>query len=293
VTCSGAGTTSSSSPGRWTPVSLFGRSNGTAAPWAWAELPQVDPARTALVNLAGRLVDVRPTTANIASLRESRIEPTRALVQASAGLEVPLGHWLQASTTAIWGDAGERRCDETTPLPTHLPQALPQMTGVARPWEEAAAGARTDHTVTLRTSLVLDRDVPVVDRLAQITRLGLGGPIGNGRQWVSWIHIDDWLRIARASLGLEPGLSIPSGVLVAASDHPVRNAEMMATLRRQLHRPAAPPTPAALACLGSVVLRSDPALPLTGRHATSRVLADLGHAYRFPHFEDAVADLLG
>jgi NAD dependent epimerase/dehydratase family enzyme len=210
-------------------------------------------------------------------------------VQASQQLEQPVRHWIQASTTAIWSDAGETRCDESTPLPV----GLPQMTGVAQPWEAAFAGANTEHGVILRTSIVLDRDSPVLRRLVGLTKAGLGGRIGDGQQWVSWIHLSDWLTIVRACLGLEDGISIPSGILVAATDHPVRNADLMAALRRHLHRPPAPPTTAALLRIGAVVLRSDPALGLTGRYATSKVLRERGFAYQFATLDAALAELLG
>jgi NAD dependent epimerase/dehydratase family enzyme len=153
----------------------------TVGDWA-AELEGPD---TAVINLAGKLVDCRPTPANIAELQRSRVGPTSALVQASQNLEHPVRHWIQASTTAIWSDAGETRCDESTPLPV----GLPQMTGVAQPWEAAFAGANTEHGVILRTSIVLDRDSPVLRRLVGLTKVGLGGRIGDGRQWVSWIHL--------------------------------------------------------------------------------------------------------
>jgi len=84
----------------------------TVGDWA-AELEGPD---TAVINLAGRLVDCRPTPPNVAELRRSRVEPTRALVQASEHLNHPVRHWIQASTTAIWSDASETRCDESTPL---------------------------------------------------------------------------------------------------------------------------------------------------------------------------------
>lgn len=257
----------------------------TIGDWA-AELAGPD---TSVINLAGKLVDCRPTAANIAELQRSRVEPTRALVQASQKLEQPVRHWIQASTTAIWSDAGETRCDESTPLPV----GLPQMTGVAQPWEAAFAGANTAHGVILRTSIVLDRDSPVLRRLVGLTKAGLGGRIADGQQWVSWIHLTDWLTIVRACLGLEDGISIPAGVLVAATDHPVRNADLMATLRRHLHRPPAPPTTAALLRIGAVVLRSDPALGLTGRHATSKVLRERGFGYQFATLDAALAELLG
>ncbi len=247
------------------------------------------PVPTAVVNLAGKLVDVRPTPENIAALRASRVDSTRALVAASHQRSTPVAHWVQASTTAIYSDAGETRCDEDTPLPV----GLPQMTGVAEPWERAFEGANTAHGVVLRTSLVLDRDAPVLDRLLGLTRAGLGGRIADGRQWVSWIHVDDWLSIVRASLGLVPDVDIPAGVLIAASEHPVRNAELMAALRRQVGRRWAPPTPVPLLRLGGVLLRTDPALGLTGRHATSAVLRRIGFRYRFPHLDSALSDLLG
>ena len=260
----------------------------TVGDWA----TELDGADTALINLAGKLVDCRPTRSNIAALKDSRVLPTRALVEASRQLKTPLAHWIQASTTAIWSDAGETHCDETTPLPT----GLPQMTGVAEPWEQAFRdfqGANTRHGVILRTAVVLDPDSPALTRLAGLTKYGLGGRVGTGRQWFSWIHLSDWLAIVRACLDLTPGMTIPPGVLVASSDHPVRNRDLMAALRRQLHRPPAPPTPAALVKLGAVVLRTDPALGLTGRHATSKVLKGCGFEFSFPTVDAALADLLG
>lgn len=175
----------------------------------WSEVLTAD-LPTAVVNLAGKLVDCRPTERNVALLRDSRVDATRALVDASKRRATPIPHWLQASTTAIWSDAGEQWCTETTPVP----EGLPQMTGVARPWEEAAAGANTDHLVTLRTSIVLDAQAPAMKRLADLTRVGLGGRVGSGRQWFSWIHVDDWLAIARAALGLDPQITIPDGLVV-------------------------------------------------------------------------------
>ena len=256
----------------------------TVGDWA-SELEGPD---TALINLAGRLVDCRPTTRNIAELTRSRVLPTRTLVAASRQLTTPLTHWIQASTTAIWSDAGETRCDETTPIPV----GLPQMTSVAAPWEKAFDAANTSHGVIMRTSIVLDPESPALARLITLTKFGLGGRVGNGRQWFSWIHIADWLAVVRACLGFTPGITIPAGVVVAATEHPVRNTELMAALRKQLHRPPAPPTPAWLLKLGAVGLRTDPALGLTGRHATSKVLSQAGFTFKFPTIDSALADLL-
>ncbi|MFF0532553.1 DUF1731 domain-containing protein [Nocardia amikacinitolerans] len=247
-----------------------------------------NPGPTAIVNLAGKLVDCRPTERNIAELRSSRVDPTSALVAAAATLPAPVDYWVQASTTAIWSDAGETRCDETTPLPV----GLPQMTGVAEPWERAFAGANTTHHTILRTSIVLDPDAPALRRLCQLTKAGLGGRVGSGDQWFSWIHIEDWLAIVRAALGLDPSVTLPDGILVAATDFPVRNRELMASLRRHLHRPPAPPTPELVLKLGAVLLRSDAALGSTGRHATSAVLKPAGFQFRYPRLDDALKSLL-
>lgn len=279
------------------PVSPFrqvrwdGRSQG-----AWTgELANTE-GTVSLVNLAGRLVDARPTTEVIAELRDSRVDATRALVQASRKHTAPLQRWVQASTTAIYSDAGDERLTEDSPLPT-AGAALPQMTGVAQPWEEALNGAHADRTTILRTGIVLEQECPAFDRLSLLTRIGLGGPIGSGRQWVSWIHLEDWLRIVRVGLGLEPGIELDEGVVVAAAPHPVRNAEFMAALRSTLApgplKRFSLPTPEPVLRLGATALRTDPALGLTGRHATSRRLPDAGFTFTYPELDGALAAITG
>ena len=145
-----------------------------------------------LLNLAGELVDRRPTTRNIELLRQSRVGPTRALVAAAAQGTVP-ALWLQMSTLAIYGDAGHGVIGEGHP-PADGP---PQMAGVAKPWEEAAENATAQRFAILRTGIVLDRRTPVFDRLTKLTRFGLGGRISTGEQWISWIHVDDFLGAVR------------------------------------------------------------------------------------------------
>ena len=264
-------------PGPFRQVEWDGR---TVGPWA-AELEGA-----AVVNLAGELVDRRPTAANVALLTSSRVEPTRALVEASRSLNDPVPVWVQASTLAIYGDAGETVLDESSPPATEPPQ----MADVARAWEEAVAGAAARHLTVLRTGIVLDAGTPALDRLAGLVRWGLGGRVGPGTQWVSWLHIEDWSAIVRHALDSAPATA---GVVHATGPHPVRNAELMATLRRVLHRPSAPPTPAALVRLGAVLLRTDPALALTGRRAVPARLLDDGFAFAHPGLAEALEDLLG
>ena len=256
---------------------------------AWAD----ELAGAAVINLAGELVDRRPTPANIELLTTSRVQPTRALADAAAALDTPVPVWVQASTLAIYGDAGEALLTEASPLA----DGPPQMAGVARAWEAAAEGVHAKRQVVLRTSFVLDRGTPALNRLSFLVRAGLGGRIGSGRQWFSWIHIEDWLTVVRWALeesnaGRTGGAAPARGVVLATGPNPVRNDELMATLRQVLHRPPAPPTPTALVRLGALILRGDPALGLTGRRAVSTRLDEAGIRFGQADLRMALSDLL-
>lgn len=102
-------------------------------------------------------------------------------------------------------------------------------------------GAATGRLVIMRTGIVLDRDTPALDRLLRLAKLGLGGRIGTGTQWISWIHVADFLsavRFIRDHQGI-------AGVVHVKSPNPVQNRDMMATLRKVVLRPWSPPTPEA------------------------------------------------
>ena len=161
------------------------------------------------------------------------------------------------------------------------------MAGVARAWEQAAAGARADRQVVARAGVVLDRGTPALDRLTGITRWGLGGRIGQGRQWFSWLHVEDFLAVVEQVIADET----LSGVVHATSPRPVRNRELMAALRGALRRPAAPPTPVPLVRLGALMLGTDPALALTSRRAIPRRLQEAGFQFRYPELQAALEHL--
>jgi uncharacterized protein (TIGR01777 family) len=238
-----------------------------------------------LVNLAGALVDRRPTARNVELLRRSRVEPTRALVQAAAECTTPPALWVQMSTLAIYGDAGREIVDEA-----HAPaDGPPQMAGVARPWEDAARDARAGRVVVLRTGIVLDRGAPAFERLARLTRRGLGGRIGRGDQWVSWVHVDDFLAALRFVCE-HPAID---GVVHVTAPEPIQNASMMAALRAALHRPWSPPTPKLLVHVGAALMRTDPALALTGRRCVPRRLLDAGFSFEYETFAAALTALTG
>ncbi len=250
----------------------------TADPWA-------DELEGAIViNLAGELVDRRPTAKNVELLRRSRVEPTKALVEASSRLATRPPLWLQMSTLAIYGDAGEGVVDEQHPVAG----GPPQMPGVARPWERAVESASTDRLVIMRTGIVLDHGTPAFDRLVRLTRLGLGGRISTGEQWISWIHVDDFLRAVRFIRHHEH----LAGIVHVTAPHPIQNRDMLAALRNALHRPWSPPTPKPLVHLGALLMQTDPALALTGRRCVPKRLRDAGFEFNHPNFDSALQALL-
>lgn len=248
---------------------------------AWAS--EIDGSL--VVNLAGELVDRRPTDRNIELLRCSRVEPTRALVDAARKCEDPPVLWLQMSTLAIYGDAGQGIITDDDHPPADGP---PQMVGVARPWEEAAVDAPAERLVVMRTGLVMDAGTPAFERLTRLTTFGLGGRIGTGEQWVSWLHVDDFLRAVRFIIDT-PTIG---GVVHVTAPEPIQNRDMMAALRAELGRPWSPPTPTPLVHVGAFILRTDPALALTGRRCVPRRLLDAGFDFECATFADAVADLV-
>lgn len=246
----------------------------------WAQ--ELDDA--IVVNLAGELVDRPPTAANIELLTRSRVEPTTALVAASRQVERPPRLWLQMSTTAIYGDAGEELITEEHP-PADGPA---QMAGVARAWEAAVADAVAHRLVLLRTAVVLDPGTPAFDRLRTLTKLGLGGRIASGRQWVSWIHVDDYLNAVRF-IARHDELA---GVVHVTAPNPIRNVDMMQSLRHAFQRPWSPPTPRFAVHLGAALMRSDPALALTGRRCVPQRLEDSGFHFSHPDFDAAITSLV-
>ena len=246
-------------------------------PWA-QELEGTD----AVVHLSGRRVDVIPTSRNIDDLRRSRVEPVRVMGEAIRTLTTPPPAWVQVSTLAIYGDSGDEIITEATPLPSTGPR---QMTGVATAWEEAfaAATASVERPVLLRCAVAIGPGDPALSQLTRLVRFGLGGRIGSGRQWVSWVALSDVLTIFERVVA-DPAMR---GLYHVTAPAPVTNTEMMATLRRIAGRSFGLPSPAALTRAGAWALRSDPALALTGRRAVPQRLLEEGHTFEFGDFESA------
>lgn len=272
-------------PGPFRQIPWDGRSQG---PWS-AELGAVE--RLALVNLSGASLDRPATEANLALLRDSRVAPTRALVEASRTWTRPVERWVQLSAVGIYGDSQEPMDERAAP-----PSDAPGLAAVVRDWEAAFDPAAAARATVLRTAVVLDRDAAVLSRLTGPARLGAGGHLGTGEQWFSWIHAADWLRIARAALGLVPSagegtVELPDGVVNATSPQPVQNRELMAHIREFVGVPVGIPAPAGLLRAAAGVLRTNPDLALDSVRAIPGVLRDAGFEFRYPQLAAAFREM--
>ncbi|MFC6223968.1 TIGR01777 family oxidoreductase [Hymenobacter artigasi] len=254
----------------------------TLGPWV-AELE----GAAALVNLAGRTVDCRYTAANKRAIIASRTESTRVLGAAVAACAVPPRVWLNSSTATIYADTpGE--------LPANTEAAGIIGEGfsveVARAWEEAFAACPAPATrkVALRTAIVLGRDGGAFPVMARLARWGLGSPQGNGRQWMSWLHITDFCRAVQFLLN-EP---TAAGAFNLCAPQPLPNRDFMALLRQELRPWLQLPQPEWLLEVGAFVLRTETELIFKSRKVYPQRMLESGFTFGFPTCEMAVRDLL-
>jgi len=238
----------------------------------------------AVVNLVGKNVNCRYTPANLAEINESRVHSVRATVKAINACQRPPEVWVQAASLAIFGDSGDRLCDERSVPGIGIPVDTCLM------WERAWSEGHTPRTrkVLLRMSFVLGEGGGVLRMLVNLARFCLGGAVGSGRQGISWIHVEDMNRLWIEAIE-NPAMS---GVYNATSPHPVSNREFMGTLRSTLHRPWCPSTPAFLVPFGCWLLRTEPVLALTGRMGVPARLLKEGFEFKYPDVGDALRQVL-
>lgn len=237
----------------------------------------------AVVNLAGESV-AKPWTDEVRRrIRESRVQGTRLLAEALAGLERPPGVFVCASAVGYYGDRGDERLDEDAPPGTGF---LPE---TGREWEAAADPAREAgiRTVPLRFGIVLSGEGGMLAAVLPLFRLGAGGKLGSGKQWMSWVSLEDVVDAIRFVIGTE-GIRGPVNVVAPA---PVTNEEFTETLGRVLGRPTFLSVPAALLRLVPGGMGEEALL------ASQRVVPDrlLGAGFRFHHadLEGALRAALG
>lgn len=255
----------------------------------WAS--EIDGAQS-VVNLAGRSVDCRYTERNRRLIMDSRVRSTRVLGEAIARCADPPRAWLNSSTATIYRHVLDRAWDESGEIGA-TPEAKDAFSiEVASAWERTLDDAATPRTrkVALRTTMVLGEGAnSVFPVLRRLVRLGLGGRMGSGRQFVSWIHADDFCRAIDWILDHDE----LSGPVNVAGPNPLPNAEMMRILREVCGAPLGIGLPATAAMLeiGAFFLRTETELILKSRRVVPGRLLEDGFAFAFPSFRDAVTDL--
>jgi uncharacterized protein (TIGR01777 family) len=235
----------------------------------------------AFVSLSGANLDRRWTKANKAEILESRVQATELLARTAAALQPRPSAFVGVVGTGIYGDRGDEVLTEASELGSGF------LAGVARANEAAAEPAREAgiRVVDLRQGFVLTRRGGALARMLTPFRLGVGGRVGNGRQWWSWIALDD--SAAGFRYALESDLE---GRVNLTSPNPVPNVHFVKALGRALHRPTVFPLPEL--AVKAVFGEKGDAMLLEGQRLLPARLLEAGFAFRYPDLDSALARAL-
>lgn len=259
---------------------------------AWADV--VDGSDV-VINLAGRSVSCRYTEANLRAMMDSRVRSARIVGEAIGAAARPPKVWLQMSTATVYAHRFDAANDEATGIVGGAEPDVPDYWGfsveIAKAWEAAQEQARTPDTrkVALRSAMVMSPDREgVFDVLLKMARLGLGGPVAGGRQYVSWIHDRDFVRaveflVARDDL---------TGPVNLAAPAPLPQRAFMRALRGAWGVPVGLPATKWMAELGAFALRSDTELLLKSRRVVPGRLLEAGFTFEHAEWAGAAADLV-
>jgi uncharacterized protein len=236
-----------------------------------------------LVNLTGRSINTRHTAEHRREIIDSRVDSVRILGEAIGRCVQPPKVFVQIAGVGIYGDKGEHICDETTAPGDDF------VSEVCKKWEAAfhAVDLPTTRKVLLRLGVVLGRNGGFLQVLSRLTRWFLGGHVGEGRQYVSWIHIADLSQMILQAIEQEQ----LTGIFNATAPHPVRNAELMRQLRRALHRPWSPPVPEFAARIGSWLMGTEASLALVSQRCVPKRFLENNFEFEFPKLREALASI--
>jgi uncharacterized protein (TIGR01777 family) len=282
-------------------VTVLSRSTGTApwriVPWDAATLGNWTEAlegSDVVINLAGRNVNCRYGPANRREIKDSRVNSTRIVGEAIARAKRPPRVWLQASTATIYAHRSDTGNDEATGLLGGSEPGLPDTwrfsIEVATSWERALDEAVVPGTrrVKLRSAMTMSPDPGgIFDVLLGLVRRGLGGRSSDGRQYISWIHGEDFVRAIYFVIQRE---NIDGAVNICAPE-PLPNADFMRVLRKAWGIPVGLPASRWMLELGAIFLRTETELILKSRRVTPRRLLEQGFDFQFPTWPAAAGDL--
>ncbi len=249
----------------------------------------------AVINLAGRSVNCRYTQKNRRAIMDSRVNSTRIIGQAIRLAQKPPPLWLQASTATIYAHRYDAANDEATGIIGGIEPGAPETwrfsIEVATAWERALEESMPlphTRTVLMRSAVILSPDRGgIFDVLLGLVRRGLGGTVGNGRQYVSWIHEIDFVR---AVLWLIEHEEISDPVNIAAPN-PLPNTEFMRVLREAWGISIGLPAAKWMVEIGTFLMRTESELVLKSRRAVPGRLLDNGFRFEYPDWPAAAAEL--
>jgi uncharacterized protein (TIGR01777 family) len=233
----------------------------------------------AVIHLAGEPILGFWTRAKRRAILESRVQGTRRIVEAIEQAKERPEVLLCSSAIGFYGDGGERELREDAP------EGGGFLAEVCAAWEHEAQQAKAERVVMMRTATVLGRESGALRVMKPIFRLGLGGTAGDGRQWMSWIHVEDLVRLALFAV---EDMEV-RGPINASAPWPVRHAEFVKILAHLLHRPAFFRVPAFAVRL---VLRGLSAELLESKRVVPAAATGYGFGFHFSELRPALRDLL-
>ncbi|WIM41450.1 TIGR01777 family oxidoreductase [Paenibacillus sp. PK4536] len=238
-----------------------------------------------VINLAGKSVNCRYNEQNKREIMNSRVETTQTLGNAILDCEHPPAVWMNSSTATIYRHAEDRPMTETKgEIGTGF------SVNVAKAWEEAFFAFNLPHTrqAALRIAIVLGPGGGVMTPFQNLVRFGLGGHQGSGKQMFSWIHVEDLFQII---LFIQEWESL-EGVFNCTSPNPVTNRELMATMRKVMHRKGGLPASTWMLNLGARIIRTEPELVLKSRWVVPNRLIKEGFMFKYGRLEKALQHIL-
>ncbi len=259
---------------------------------AWAS--ELDGADV-VINLAGRSVNCRYNAKNRAEILDSRVNSVRAVAAAIAASARPPRTWLQAATATIYAHRYDADNDERTGIiggsEPNAPDTWRFSIDVARAWERALAEAVVPSTrkVALRSAMIMSPDRGgIFDTLRGLVRVGLGGRVGNGRQYMSWVHHRDFVRALRFLIAHED----LDGAVNVAAPCPLPQAEFMRVLREAAGVPFGLSGTEWMVEIATLIHRTESELLLKSRRVVATRLRESGFTFDYQTWPEAVADLL-
>ena len=249
-----------------------------------------------VINLAGRLVSCRPNKKNLKEMMDSRINSTRVIGEAISRAKRPPKLWIQMSTATIYAHSFDRANDEASGIiggnESNVPYTWHHSVSIAKNWEKTLFKFKTPLTrkVAVRLAFMISpMKKGYFDTLLYLARRGMGGPVAGGRQYISWIHVTDFIRAIEFVISNED----INGSVNFSSPHPIPQKEAMSHIRSACGTKVYFSITRWMSEIGALFLKTDTQLVLKSRRVVPKKLLSSGFQFQFPHWPEAIKDIIG